>query len=166
MARVFALLALVIAVLSLALNLLIIDRLDKGRIAVIEMLDHASSRLDSLSDVSIEQSFHISRSVSFSGEFPVNQQFTYPVSMTVPIDNSINVNVTTPLGPMNMPVTVKTSFPVKMQVPVTISMTIPYSVTVPIDLNIPISIKLRDLGIDPAIKEAHDQLQLLRQAVQ
>jgi hypothetical protein len=166
MARVLALLALIVAVLSLALNLLLIDRLNQGRMVVADILDHTSQSLGSLSDVSFKQTVRINHTFSFSGEMPLNQSFTVPVSMTVPINTSINVNVTTPFGPMNMPVTVNTSVPVKMQVPVTISQTIPYSVTVPLDLQVPVDIKLGDLGLAPAIKDTQGELQRLREVLQ
>jgi hypothetical protein len=166
MARVLALLAFVVAVISLALNLLLIQRLDQGRGVVIDTLDHASQRLDSLADVSFQQTFRINQAFSVSGQMPINQSMTVPISMTVPVNTSMNVNVTTPLGPMSMPVTVNTSFPVRMQVPVTISQTIPYSITVPIDMQVPVNVRLRDLGIEPAIKDAQDEIQHLRGALE
>lgn len=166
MARVLALLALVVAVLSLALNLLLIQRLDQGRAVVIDTLDRASQRLNSLADVSFQQTVRVNQSFSVSGQMPLNQSMTVPISMTVPVDTSMNVNVTTPLGPMSMPVKVNTNFPVNMQVPVTISQTIPYSMTVPIDFQVPINIRLRDLGIEPAIKDAQDEIQRLRGALE
>jgi hypothetical protein len=166
MARIIALLALIVAVISLALNLLLIQRLDRGRAVVVETLNHTSQRLDSLSDVSFQQTVRINQALSVSGKFPLNVSLTVPISVTMPINTSMNVNVNTPLGPMSMPVQVNTSVPVKMQVPVTISQTIPYSMSVPIDLQVPVNVRLRDLGIEPAIKEAQDQIQQLRGALE
>lgn len=162
MARFLALLALVVAVISLALNLLLIQRLDQSRAVVIDTLDQTSKRIDSLADVSFQQTVRVNQSFSVSGQMPINQSMTVPISMTVPVDTSMNVDVNTPLGPMSMPVRVNTNFPVRMQVPIAISQTIPYSITVPIDMQVPFNIKLRDLGIEPAIKDAQDQIRRLR----
>jgi hypothetical protein len=163
MARILALLALIVAVLSLALNILLIDRLLQARVVVADVLDHTSQRLGTLSDLSFKQTIRINHTFSVSGEMPFNQNFSVPVSMTVPVNTSINVNVTTPFGPMSMPVSVNTSVPIKMQVPVAISQTIPYSVTVPLDLQVPVDVRLGDLGITPAIKDMQDQIQRLRE---
>lgn len=162
MARVLSLLALIIAVLSLALNLLLIQRLDQSRAVVADVLDHTSQQLGTLSDASFQQTFHISRTFSIQGEMPINQSLTIPVSMTVPVNTSMNVNANTPFGQMSMPVNVNTSVPFKMNVPFTFSQTIPYSVTVPLDMDFPVNIQLRDLGIQPAIKQTQDEIRRIR----
>ena len=166
MSRLVALLALVMAIFSLALNLLLIVRLNQGRQVALETLDATSQRLDSLADVSIRQTVRINRVFGVSGEFPLNENLTFPISMTVPFNSSINVSVNTPLGPMSMPVKVNTSVPVRMQVPVVISRTIPYSLSVPLNFEIPVEIRLRDLGIEPTIKQTQEELQRLRGALQ
>ena len=103
MVRLGVLLALVIAMLSLGLNLILIVRLNQGRQIALETLDATSQRLDSLSDLSIKQTVRINRAFAVSGQFPLNENLTFPISMTVPFDSSINVSVNTPLGPMNIP---------------------------------------------------------------
>lgn len=165
MARVVALLALIIAALSLALNILLIQRLLQSRAVVADVLDHTSQQLSTLPDASFQQTFRINRSFSFSGEMPINQTMTIPISMTVPVNTAMNVNVNTPFGPMSMPVNVNTSVPFKMDMPFTYSQTIPYSVTLPIDMEVPVKIQLRDLGIEPAIKQTQDEIQRLRGAM-
>lgn len=166
MSRLLALVALVIAILSIALNVLLIIRLDRGRQAALAVIDHTSERLGVMSSVSISQTVRINRSFSVSGQMPFNQEFTVPISMMVPISMAMNVNVTTPLGPMNMPVNVNTSVPFKMQVPVTINRSIPYSMTVPIDIAIPVELPLGNLGLEATIKDTQDELLRLRGALQ
>ncbi len=166
MSRLIALVALVIAVLSLGLNVLLIVRLDQGRTAATDMLDRTSLRLGSLATMSYSQTVRINRAFSVSGEMPLNQTFVIPISMTVPVNTSLNVNANTPFGQMNMPVNVNTSVPFKMQFPVTISRTIPYSLSVPVDLQIPVEIRLRDLGLEPMIRDTQNEILLLRDALQ
>ncbi len=166
MFRIIAVLALVIAVLSLALNVILIQRLFQSRDAALKMLDQTSAQLDTLPDMSIKYTAHVKQNFSAAGSMPFQQTFTVPVNQTIPIDNTFNVNVTTPFGPMNMPIAVKSSFPVSMTMSVPISMTVPYSVTVPIDLDVPVNIALRDLGFEPTIRQAQQEIEQMRATLQ
>jgi hypothetical protein len=166
MSRLITIVALILAILSLALNLFLIQRLNQARTAAIATLDRTSQRLGSLADVSFKQTVRINQSFPVSGELPLHQDFTFPISMTVPVNTSVNVDVNTPLGPVSMPVAVNASVPIKLDVPVTISRTIPYSLTVPLDVQVPVEVRLRDLGIEPTIKETQDEIQRLRDALQ
>ncbi len=166
MSRVIAALALLIAVVSLVLNIVLIVRLEQGRRAAVQALDLTTQRMEGLTDATISQTVRINRSFTISGTMPINQNFMFPVSMTVPFSSTIDVKANTPLGPMSMPINVNTSVPVKMQVPVSFNQSIPYSMTVPIDMAVPFEIRLRDLGIDSMIQDTKAELQRFRNLLQ
>lgn len=164
--NLIAVLALLLAGVSLAVNLILLQRLEQGRVAVLGTLDSTSERLNSLADVSIRQSVHVQQTIPVTGSIPFHQTLTVPISMTIPFNDEINVNVNTPLGPMNMPVNFDTSVPVDMQFPVTISQTVPYSLTIPIDMQVPFEVRLRDLGIEAVIRQAQLEIQQLRSVLE
>lgn len=166
MSRFISPLALVLAIVSIVLNVLLIVRLNQARLGVLLMLDEVSRSLDALPEASFRQTVHIKQTVPVAGELPLNQDFTVPINTSVPIRTTAHLNVTTPLGPVDVPVAIDTSVPVNLQVPLTFNRTVPYSLTVPIDLEVPIEIHLRDVGIEGGIKQARDKIQRLRDSLQ
>ncbi len=190
MSRFIAPAALVIAILSLALNVFLLTRLNNARGSTLAVLDYTSQRLDSLADASIKQTVRVNQSFSVAGDMPFKQDFIVPFSMTIPvkttvpintvipINTTVNVSVNTPLGPLNVPVPINTTVPVNLQVPVsmtmpvdlkvpvTFSQTVPYSMTVPVDVQVPVEIQMRDVGIESVIKEVQQEIQQLRGAMQ
>ncbi len=166
MSRLLAPLALVVAVISLGLNVILLQRLNQARLGALDVLDRTSQQIDALNDVSFTQTVRVQQNLDVSGKLPFKQDFTVPIQTTIPIKTSAQVNLSTPLGPVNVPVTVDTTVPINLQVPVTISQTVPYSLSVPIDLQVPIELRLRDLGIASAVQEAQSEIQQLRGALQ
>ena len=166
MPRVIAWVALGVAILSLALNLILIGRLYQARGVALEALDHTSQRLDSLPDVSINYSTRVKQVFPVSGVMPLNQSLTVPISTTVPINLTSHVSVSTLLGPLDFPYTVNTTVPIRLSVPVTISTTVPYSLTVPLDMSVPVQVRLRDVGVPELVTQVKQELQRLRAALQ
>lgn len=166
MSRLVALLALVIAVLSLALNVVLITRLDRARLGALQALDRTDQRLGSLGDVSIQRTFAIRESFSTSGTIPFKQDMLVPISTTVPISSSMDVDVDTLLGKMTVPVSYNANVPVNMQMPVHVEQTVPYSLTVPVNLDIPFELHLSELGVQSAVDEARQELRQLRAALE
>jgi hypothetical protein len=166
MSRLISLLALLLAIISIALNVVLGARLNQARVGVLLMLDEVSRSLDTLPDVSFRQTVHVKQAVAVAGELPLNQDFTVPISTSFPISTTAHVNVATPLGLVDVPVAINTSVPVNLQVPVTLSRTVPYSLTVPLDLEVPIEIHLREVGIEGGIKQVRDEIQRLRDSLQ
>ena len=166
MARWIAPLALIIAIVSLALNALLIIRLNQARVGALDVLDRTSRAVVGLGDYSFQHTVRINQSIAVNGELPLNQEFTVPINTNVPINTTIHTTVQTPLGPVDVPANVNTTIPINLTVPLTISRTIPYSLTVPIDLSVPIEIRLRDVGGDALIQQIKDDLDTLRKALQ
>ncbi len=166
MSRILAVIALLVALLSLALNVYLFTRLNQARSVVLDTLASTSTNLDALPDYTFKSTFKIDQQFPVSGTMPINQSLMFPISMTVPVKTTVSPNVNTPFGTMNFPVNIDTNFPVNMTVPVVISMTVPYSMTVPVKMDFPIEVKLRDLGVEDTVKSTQKQLDLLRSSLQ
>ena len=166
MTRFVALLALVIAIISLALNVLLIVKLNQARTGALDVLDHTSRAVDGLGDYSFRHTVRINQTIPIAGELPLNQEFTVPINTTVPVKTTIHTSINTPLGPVDVPAEVDTTIPINLTVPLTISRTIPYSFTVPLDLSVPIEIRLRDMGGDSLNQQIQTEIANLRRSLQ
>ncbi|MGB8644183.1 MAG: hypothetical protein WCF84_03035 [Anaerolineae bacterium] len=166
MSRLVAYLALVVAVASIGLNVFLLTRLNQARVGAIQALDRVSTRLDDLAGVSVQYTARVKQTLPVSGELPFNQDLVVPISTTIPISVTAHASVNTPLGPLDVPVAVDTSVPINLQIPINISRTVPYSLTIPIDLAVPFEIHLHDLGVDPAIQEAKQEIQQFKASLQ
>ncbi len=166
MSRIIAVVALLVALLSLALNVYLLTRLNQARSVVLDTLAATSTSLDALPNYTFKTTFKIDQEFPVSGTMPINQSFTIPISMTVPVKTTVSPTVNTPFGNMNFPVNIDTKFPVNMTVPVALSMTVPYSMTVPVKMDYPVEVNLRDLGVEETVKSTQKQLDLLRSSLQ
>ncbi len=164
--RIISPVALIIAAISLALNVLLIMRLNQARVGAINALDDLSQEVAGLADFSFNYNVHISQNLSVGGELPFNQDLVIPINTSVPVKTTAHLNMATPLGPVDLPVTIDTSVPLSLSVPISISRTVPYSLAVPVNLDVPISIRARDLGIDTGIQRAQEQIQRFRASLQ
>lgn len=166
MARYLAIGALVIALISLALNVVLISRLNTARAGAIQTLDRVSTRLQDLPDVSFQYTARVQQTFPVSGELPFKQDMFVPISATIPVSTTAHASINTLFGPIDTPVGVNTTVPIDLVVPVSFSRTVSYSLTVPIDLQVPISIRLRDLGIAPTVDEMQTEIRRLKSSLQ
>ena len=135
---------LAISLLSLALSGILVFRLVGLRQTVAGGLDAAIAALDSLDGEGIHFDYHLSQTIPFSGDIPVEQELLFPFQGKVPINTTVKVPVSLgALGEFSIDVPVNTTFDVDVQVPVSISQTIHVETDVPVDMVIPI-----DLGAD------------------
>ncbi|MGE5140497.1 MAG: hypothetical protein ACM3JD_13600 [Rudaea sp.] len=166
MSRWIAAAALAVALISLALNVLLIGRLNQARVGALATLDRASARIGDLRDVEFAQTVRIDEDLPVAGSLPFHQDLVVPIHTTIPISMTLHASVNTPFGPIDVPVPLNTTFPVDLTVPVTIDRTIPYSFTVPVNMAVPIRIRARDLGVEPAIQEAQNEILRLRRSLE
>ncbi len=166
MTRFLAIGAFVLALVSLALNVVLISRLNAARDGAVQALDRVSTRLEDLNGVSFQYNARVQQTFPVSGELPFNQQLSFPINTTIPVNTTVNASVNTPLGPVEVPVAINTTVPINLNVPISISRTIPYSLSIPIDLQVPITVRLKELGIEPAVKEAQDEINKLKSSMQ
>ncbi len=166
MSRFIAPLALLVALVSLALNIFLLMKLNQARVGAITALDRASQEIGGLADLSFRYTVKVNQIIPIAGELPFNQELVIPINANVPIVTTLHTSISTLFGPVDVPVNINTTFPVSLTVPVSISRTVPYSITVPLDLNVPLEIRLRDLGVESGINQARQEILQLRGSLQ
>lgn len=150
--------ALIIALLSLALNGLLIYRLVAVQQKATESVDRAIATLDKLGQEGFHYEYRFNQTIPFSGDIPFKQDLVFPFEGTIPIDTTIEVPIDAGLVKTTIPVRVNTSVYVNTSVPVSIDETFHISTSIPVDLTIPIDIKPGDPAIQELIGQVREWL--------
>jgi hypothetical protein len=154
-----------LALVSLALNVLLITRLMAARNQAAAMLDEAARSLDNLSGVGLSFDFPVSQTVNFEGDVPFKQDISFPFKGNIPIDTTISVPVDMGLlGRQVINVPVKTTVPVDITIPVHVEQTFHVKTLVPVQMNVPIRIGPNDPPLKDLITQARQWLGRIRQS--
>ena len=154
-----------LALVSLALNVLLITRLMAARNQVAAMLDEASRSLDNLSGAGLSFDYSISQTVPFEGDVPFKQDINFPFKGNIPIDTTISVPVDMGLlGKQVINVPVKTTVPVDITIPVHVEQTFHVKTEVPVKMNVPIRIGPNDPLLKDLITLARQWLARIRKS--
>jgi hypothetical protein len=154
-----------LALVSLALNILLITRLMAARNQAAAMLDEAARSLDNLSGVGLSFDFPVSQTVNFEGDVPFKQDIAFPFKGNIPIDTTISVPVDMGLlGKQVVNVPVKTTVPVDITIPVHVEQTFHVKTLVPVKMNVPIRIGPNDPPLKDLITQARQWLTRIRQS--
>jgi hypothetical protein len=154
-----------LALVSLALNVLLITRLMAARNEVAAMLDEAARSLDNLSGVGLSFDFPVSQTVNFEGDVPFKQDIAFPFKGNIPIDTTISVPVDMGLlGKQVINVPVKTTVPVDITIPVHVEQTFHVKTQVPVKMNVPIRIGPNDPPLKDLITQARQWLGRIRRS--
>jgi hypothetical protein len=152
-----------LALVSLAVNVVLVTRLLAIRTAVAGALDDASRSLDSLAGEGIGFEFPVSQTVPFEGNVPFKQEFAFPFKGNIPIDTTISVPLDMGLlGRQVINVPVKTTVPVDITVPVRVDETFHVKTQVPVRMNVPIRIGANDPPLKDWIAQARQWLERMR----
>lgn len=155
-----------LALVSLAVNVVLVTRLLAIRTAVAGALDDASRSLDSLGGQGLEFEFPISQTVPFEGDVPFKQEIAFPFKGNIPIDTTISVPVELGLlGRQVINVPVKTSVPVDITVPVRVDQTFHVKTQVPVRMNVPIRVGANDPPLKDFVAQARQWLERIRRYV-
>jgi hypothetical protein len=155
-----------LALVSLAVNVILVTRLLAIRTAVAGALDDASRSLDNLAGEGIKFEFPISQTVPFEGDVPFKQEFAFPFKGNIPIDTTISVPLDMGLlGRQVINVPVKTTVPVDITVPVRVDETFHVKTQVPVRMNVPIRVGANDPPFKDWIAEARQWLERIRRHV-
>ncbi|MFQ5577209.1 MAG: hypothetical protein ACE5G8_09515 [Anaerolineae bacterium] len=153
----FQIVTFAIAVVSLALNVVLLLALNRGRLAAAQALKQAGEQTAALANESIHYTFALERVVSIKTDVPFDETipvavdfeveqvlpvdvvipfddtFTIPISATIPVDTAVQIAIPLPFGQSTeMTVPVQGNFPVNLPVDVPISTEIPIQASVPV----------------------------------
>lgn len=152
-----------LALVSLAVNVILVTRLLAIRTAVAGALDDASRSLDDLAGQGFKFDFPISQTVPFEGDVPFKQEFAFPFKGNIPIDTTISVPLDMGLlGRQVINVPVKTAVPVDITVPVRVDETFHVKTQVQVKMNVPIRIGANDPPLKDWIAQARQWLERIR----
>ncbi|MCU0520852.1 MAG: hypothetical protein MUF84_09190 [Anaerolineae bacterium] len=147
--------ALLLALLSLVVNGLLIQRLLATREAGLQMVDAAIAGMDEAALGEVAFAYVFSDTIAYSGTVPISQTIVFPFQGTVPFQGSVPFRGTVPvvinipiLGaqrfnvPVNTNVYVDTSVDVSTTVTVPVTMDFPFEVEMPVRMPIDIAVSL------------------------
>lgn len=155
--------ALVVAAVSLLVNLVLGVALLQRRAALLTMMDQAMAALDDPSNEKISFNFPISQTVNFEGDIPFKQDFDFPFKGNVRINTTIRVPVDLgPLGTHVVNVPVDTVVPVDTSVPVHIDQTFHVKMQVPVQMEVPVELSTAQPPLNEWLSKVRDLLALLR----
>jgi hypothetical protein len=147
-----------VVIVSLGLNLYVINVLMQAKRQVALAASSAAAAVGQLSNTAIDYSVPISQTLPVSFTVAYRQTFSVPISVTLPIDTQVQVTLKTPIGDFPINVPVKTTVPVNLNPQVPLSLAVPVSVSVPISFSVPIHLALSDTTLGSSLNNAADYL--------
>jgi hypothetical protein len=161
--RLAVIVALLVALASLALNVLLISNLLAARQTFVDGVDQAIAALETLNLEGFRYDFHIQQTVPFEGDIPFQQDLVFPFEGNVPIKTTVTVPINAGvLGTFNIDVPIDTNIPVDIEVPVHVDETFHVETAIPLDMTVPIFISPDDPAIQKLIGGLRDWLLALR----
>ena len=146
--------ALGVAVLSLALNLFLVWRLQQAetgaRGAARALVDRLAAE-----DARIRYQIRIPAHTPVRMDIPVDERVRVKLNTRLPIDTQVRVPLRSPLGTYNVDVPIRTVIPIQTDVPLHIQHTFRLRTRTEDDLVIPMEIRVRDLPLD-AVRQSLD----------
>lgn len=141
----------IIALLSLALNLMLINVLLNVRRQVGAGAESAAKAVANLRQSSIDYTVKIDQSLLVSFTVPFSSTFAVPISVTLPISTQVSIPLETPFGVLPLTVPIRTTIPVNLRPTVPIDIAIPISTTVPVIVEAPIHLALADTALGESL---------------
>jgi hypothetical protein len=150
-----------VALVSLGLNLWLINLLVGVRRQAGQGAATAAQALSALSQSSIDYLVHIEQALPISVTIPISHTLSAPISATLPISTQVLIPLDTPLGqfPINLPIQARVPINLRPQIP--ISLSVPISLTVPVVLDVPIHVALSETQLGQSLGDAKEYLETL-----
>ena len=161
----WTLLALMIALISLAMVAYLLVELQQYRAGTAALLKSLSGQLNTLTQKDVEYTVKIDRTIPFSANVPINQDLsvpvkfelndTFPIEAVIPTDTKINLPISTTI-PVNQKFNVAINvlgqdiaLPVAIQgtLPVDVNLDVPFKQDIKINTKVPLK-----LPVDTVIK--------------
>jgi len=152
----------VLAIVSMAFNILLVIRLLALRNDVSATLDAASKAIDDLEARGIAITLPFSQTIDFEGDIPFKQEIQFPFKGNVPFNSVVRVPVT--IGPITqiIEVPVNTVVPVDVVVPVKVDQVFHVKTQVPVNISVPISLGPEEPLLKDMITQARQWIERMR----
>lgn len=144
--------ALVVALASLALNGVLLHRLQRPERMLAPALDRVAERLHQ-SDAAIRYTVRIPAGTPVSFDIPVDQRYVVNLRTSLPINTDVRVPFNTPFGNRTITIPVRANVPLRQDIPVHLVDTFHLRTQTNAAYTVPLEIKLKDLPMD-ALRQA------------
>ena len=156
-----------LAAVSLAINVLLVQTLAVRGAALRALIDESLAAIDTAASQGIDFSFPIEQTIDFEGDVPFVQDMVFPVKTNVAINTTVRVPVDLgALGTIYVSVPINSTFPVDTEVPVHIEQTIHIKTKVPVKITVPIHLAPDQPPFSVWIVSARNLVARLRQLVE
>ena len=150
-----------IALISLAINLWLINTLLGVRRQAGEGAALAAQAIGDLRQSSIDYQVHLEKSLPVSLTVPISQTLNVPINTTLPINTEATIPLKTPIGTFPITIPIQATVPVNLQPSVPIRLSVPISTTVPVVIDVPIHIAVSDTGLGESLARTQASLEAL-----
>lgn len=137
------------AVLSLGLNLWLVNTLWQARQQAAEGATTAARAVSNLRQSVITYTVHIENTIPVSLTVPFKTTVTVPISTTLPIATDVTIPLETPFGQIPINIPIRATVPVNLSTTLPINVAVPISTSVPVEFDVPIRLELgkTDFGL-------------------
>lgn len=139
--------ALAAALLSLALNGVLLFLLSRPERLVSPMLDRVLTRLET-QDAALKYQVRIPAGTPVHFDIPVDERYEVRLNTTLPINTTVNLPINTPFGSRTVQVPVRTTIPIRQTVPFHLRDTFRLRTQTQAEIVVPLEIPIRDLPLD------------------
>ena len=153
--------ALIVAVISLLLNVILLITLrnfgkdgigaaEQVRAAAIDSVDQSVSFVRDLRVNGIHVDFPISQTLQIKRDIPLNLDLTFPIRTNIPIDTIVSIPINLGIGGTRLiDIPISATVPINLNIPVKINRT--FSLDLPLDINFVLPFDLE--GDQPPLSE-------------
>lgn len=148
-----------VALLSLGLNLAIINTLWQVRQQAAEGAATAARAVSNLRASVITYTVHIEQSLPVSLTVPFSTNVNVPFSTTLPIETDVTIPLETPFGQIPISIPIRTTVPINLSTKIPVNIAVPISTTVPVVLDVPIKLELGKTDFGLALQSVQTYLE-------
>ncbi|HEX6037201.1 hypothetical protein [Longimicrobium sp.] len=139
--------ALAAALLSLALNGVLLFMLMRPERLVSPMVNRALDRLET-QDATLKYQVRIPAGMPVHFDIPVDERYEVRLNTTLPINTVVTLPFNTPFGNRTVNVPVRTTIPIRQTVPIHLRDTFRLRTQTQAEIVVPLEIPIRDLPLD------------------
>lgn len=139
--------ALVLALCSLVLNAVLLQRVREPERLAAPALDRVMERLEAADDT-FRYQVRIPAGTPVQFDVPIDQRYQVRVNTTIPVNTVIQLPINTPFGNRTVDVPVRTNIPIRTNLPVHLRDTFRLRTETRAELVVPLEIPLRDLPLE------------------
>ncbi len=149
----------IVALTSLALNLVLLNQVLALRQAAGQAIADAVAVIDSLQGQTFSYTAVIDNSIAVDSTIPINETIPIKISQPVPIDTTVTVPVDAGvMGTINLTVPIKAQVPIDIEQNIVINQPFRIKTSVPIQLEVPVSIRVSDTTLAGTLADLRTRL--------